>query len=288
MAKMGHEWFVVPGVGLWDDSIRTIPNNWHIVDAPPADCDAAIVSHDWQMFERFKDLPLPIIFSVLSDCSEGVFSDHVDARLSAVHFLSQEVADRWALRDPRKKAVIEMGIDDSQFLEYTGEGGGDILTVGHRIGRRWDKGHCQLMTMHEVFHKCALVGPGNEGLPCAIGILSHSDLLKAYSTYKIYFNPGPIVGISVAEAMLSGMPIVSFRSINLKNLIVDGVNGYVVDTLDGAAMRIKKLMADAGLRRAMGQEARKAARHIFSLRAAKIRWDSLLAKVVGDWKLKHR
>src|SRR5262249_46157953 len=157
-----------------------------------------------------------------------------------------------------KKRVIEMGVDASPFTERVGDHVG-VLTVGHRIGKRWDKGHCPYVTVSQ-FIPLTLVGPGNEDLPGAVGTVAHARLMEMYSRYRVYFNPGPIIGISVAEAMMAGMPVVAFRPINLCDLIVDGVNGFVVDTVDGAILKIRRLLDDPALAARMGAAAKESAR----------------------------
>lgn len=278
LAKTGHEFFVLDTFKPWDPEVRTRPVNWRHVDDPAGmEFDAILVSHVWDFAERFGKLDAPMIFSVIADCSEGVFPRAIEERCSAVSFLAGEVAARWELREPRKKRVLEMGIDPAPFLERVGDHAG-VLTVGHRIGKRWDKGHCPYVTVSQ-FIPLTIVGPGNEDLPGAAGTVTHGRLMEMYSRYRVYFNPGPIIGISVAEAMMAGMPVVAFRPINLCGLIEDGVNGYVVDTVDGAILRIKRLLDDPELASKMGRAAGVSARERFDSSRFVARWDALFREV---------
>lgn len=278
LAKTGHEFFATTYSKPWDPGIRVPPPNWHFIDSLDGmEFDLILVSHAWELFERFKDVKAPMIFNIIADCSEGIFPAKIEERCSAVAFLAHEVASRWELKDEAKKIVIEMGVDESPFIQRTG----DIkkcLTVGHRIGKRWDKGHCPYVTTSQ-FLPLNLVGPGNEDMPGALGTLSHKELMEAYSRYRVYFNPGPIIGISVAEAMMAALPIVTFRPINLGGLIRDGVNGYVVDTVDGAVMKLSKLIEDEALAKQMGLKAQGTARHLFSSDRFVRNWNYLFNKV---------
>jgi glycosyltransferase involved in cell wall biosynthesis len=184
------------------------------------------------------------------------------------------------MKDPSKKVVIEMGVDESPFLPHIGDTR-KVITVGHSIGKRWDKGHCQYVTTHFFIPSLALIGPGNEGMPGAMGTVQHKELMEIYSHSRIYFNPGPIIGLSVAEAMMAGLPVVTFRPINLKDLVVDGINGFVTDTVDGAVMRINKLLADQDLAFRMGCAAKASARRVFSSNRFIDRWNMLFMRVVG-------
>lgn len=278
LAKTGHEFFSDSGSKPWDPAVRPAPANWHFIDSlEMMEFDCILISHDWAMFEKFKAVKAPMIFNIIADCSEGIFPPEIEERCKSVAFLAREVAERWTMKDPAKKVVIEMGVDESPFLGHLGDTRG-VLTVGHRIGQRWDKGHCPYVTVH-CFIPLTLVGPGNEGLPGAIGTVPHEKLMDLYSHSRVYFNPGPIIGISVAEAMMAGLPVVAFRPINLKDLIVDGINGYIVDTVDGAVMRINKLLDDPELAMRMGKAARKSAQEVFSTKRFVDRWNGLFTSV---------
>jgi glycosyltransferase involved in cell wall biosynthesis len=290
MAKSGHEFMslkipmnfndVGDGRTEWDDRLRPKPANWTPVDSL-ADVKADVaIAGDWGMAKRFGELAIPLIYNNTADSSEGVFPQALEERVSAVCFLCEEVADRWALRDPSKKRVIPMGIDETPFFPRLGEGPGEVLTVGRCLPKRWDKGYCQVMVIAQFF-PVTLAGPGNWWMPGAVGTVPQGRLLEIYRDHKVYFNPGPIIGISVAEAMMAGMPVVTFRPINLKNLFVHGENGFVVDTLDGAILAIRHLLEDCDLRRAVGAAARKTALEAFSLTRFVERWDALFREVVA-------
>lgn len=194
-------------------------------------------------------------------------------------FLGKEVHDRWQFKNSLKKRILELGLDSSPFV--IGDRSNEtILTVGSSVGKRWDKGHCPLVTVHR-FLPIMLVGPGNEGLPGAIGDVSYEELLHFYSSCQIYFNPGPVVGISMVEAMMSGMPVVTFRTINLCDLIQNGVNGFVVDTVDGAVMRLRQLREDIGLRMAMGAASLETALARFSFERWARSWEFLFGEVIA-------
>lgn len=280
LAKTGHEFFALEAGKPWDTSVRPLPKNWHIIDKfSDMKFDCILISNAWEVFPQFKDVTAPMIFNIIADCSEGIFPSDIEERCSAVAFLAREVAERWTMKDPLKKVVIEMGIDETTFLGHIGETR-DVLTVGHRIGKRWDKGHCPYVTVR-FFIPLTLVGPGNEEIPGSIGMVSHKKLMDLYCHARAYFNPGPIIGISVAEAMIAGLPVVTFRPINLKDLIVDGINGFVVDTVDGAVMRINRLLDDPDLAFRMGCAARKSAMEVFGLKKFVDRWNGLFLKTAG-------
>ncbi len=281
LARLGHDFFVEDG--RWDISLRpAIPENWHHVSETwnAAVVDLILINHDWSLARKYANIGAPMIFSVLADCSEGVFPRDIEDRCAAITFLGREVADRWTLKNPLKKRIVELGLDSTPYVNGD-RSGTKILTVGCSIGKRWDKGHCPYVTVSS-FLPITLVGPGNEGLPGSIGNVSQDELLKFYSTSQIYFNPGPVVGISMIEAMMSGMPLVTFRTINLCDLIQNGVNGFVVDTVDGAVLRLQQLQEDPGLRMSMGAAAHETASARFSFDRWAQNWSYLFAQTVSQ------
>lgn len=278
LARLGHDFHSLND--SWDIT-RPRLENWKTVDLRWArknlKFDLILVNHDWALAADLLDFGAPMIFSVLADGSEGVFPKAPEERCSAVTFLGKEAAERWKLENPLKKRVIELGIGENFKVED--RSGPSFLTVGNNVGKRWDKGHCAYVTVAE-FLPLMLVGPGNEGLPGAAGPVPYERLLELYATSKVYFNPGPIVGISMAEAMMAGMPVVTFRTINLSDLIQNGVNGFVVDTVDGALLRLRQLEADPGLRMAMGAASRETAEARFSFERWRRDWNFLFESVL--------
>jgi len=282
MARMGHQWFsYVPAGRRWDHDIRPMPGNWRDVESMDGEFDA-IVAFTPEGCRALAGVRAPMVFDQINDSSEGALPAWLETRCHAVNFISSEVADRWEMKDRSKVRVIPMGVDASRFLPWTGEGmGNDVMTAGTAIPDRWDKGHDALVVYHRTFRKVDLYGPGNFKIRPGRGVLNERELVEAYSRYKVYFNPGPVVGLSVAEAMLAGLPIVTFRPINQRDLIVDEVSGFVVDTLDGAEMRIARLLSDPALRQRVGAAGREAASRRFSLAAAAESWGALLSEAAA-------
>lgn len=279
------EWYSNEFDHAWDTTLRPVPHNWHRLGEgrglTPHD---VILAQSMHGAEMMKDERGPMIFNQPNDASEGEIPEWLEERCYAVNFISPEVADRWKMRDDSKKRVIAMPIDGGRLGEYVGDGmGNDILTVGHRISQRWDKGHCALRTFDEVMLRCDLLGPGNEDMRVGRGALPGSALRVAYQHYKVYFNPGPIIGISVAEAMLTGMPVVTFRPINHRDLIRDGETGFVTDTLDGAYLKIKRLLGDPSLCRRIGAAGREAARKLFDPALRGWEWEQLFREAVATY-----
>jgi trehalose synthase len=70
-------------------------------------------------------------------------------------------------------------------------------------------------------------------------------------------------GLVVAEAMFKQQPVIGGNTGGIKKQIIDGINGYLVDTYQGAAFRARQLLADKSLREEMGQNAFNFVKHNF-------------------------
>jgi len=72
-------------------------------------------------------------------------------------------------------------------------------------------------------------------------------------------------GLTVSEAMWKGTPVIGGDVGGIKLQIEDGVNGFLVSSVEQAAGRIVELLNDAGMCREMGLKARETVRQNFLL-----------------------
>lgn len=70
-------------------------------------------------------------------------------------------------------------------------------------------------------------------------------------------------GLTVTEAMWKGTPVIGGNVGGIRYQIVDGVNGFLVDSVEQTAERIIQLLKDDDLRRKMGAAARETVRKNF-------------------------
>jgi trehalose synthase len=63
-------------------------------------------------------------------------------------------------------------------------------------------------------------------------------------------------GLVVSEALWKGTPVVAGRAGGIPLQMPDGVGGFLVDSVDECATRVRELLGDAGLRRELGQRGR--------------------------------
>jgi glycosyltransferase involved in cell wall biosynthesis len=95
------------------------------------------------------------------------------------------------------------------------------------------------------------------------GYLYGDELAHAYASADVFLFPGPneTFGQVVQEAMASGLPAVIINQGGIKDLVQDGVNGFVCpDDPQAFAQAISRLRDDPELRQRMGQRSREIAK----------------------------
>ena len=121
-------------------------------------------------------------------------------------------------------------------------------------------------------------GPLRDRVPGAVGFVPHDELSRFYERSAVVVCPSRREGFGVvcAEAMAHGRPVVASAVGGLLDLVVDGETGLLVPPRDARALRtaIDRLLADADLRRRMGEAARERIREHFS-------WEAVTAATVA-------
>jgi trehalose synthase len=103
-----------------------------------------------------------------------------------------------------------------------------------------------------------------------IRVLSHEDTalvnaLQRRAAVVLQKSIREGFGLTVSEAMWKGTPVIGGNVGGIRYQIEDGVNGFLVSSVEEAAARIVQLLKDEKLRRQMGNRARETVRERFLL-----------------------
>jgi glycosyltransferase involved in cell wall biosynthesis len=97
-----------------------------------------------------------------------------------------------------------------------------------------------------------------------MGRLSNNDLAAEYNRADAFLllSHWEGYGMAIAEAMASGLPVISTKAGAVPDLVEDGVSGLLVDPGDwqGAGAAIRRLFSEDGLRRNLAEGALRSAR----------------------------
>jgi len=208
-------------------------------------------------------------------------ADHVFV-LSSV---ARDSMVRWGI--PSDKIFVNpCGVDLAQF--YPGEKRDSVFRVIQVGGVTLRKG---VLTLLDAFGKAKLanselwfVGGGLEtsGLQSLIntlqspGVTFHQPVPQAQ--LRDFYNQSSVFvlasvadgfGMVVAQAMACGLPVIVTENVGAKDLVIDGVNGFVVPV--GApeiiAERLRQIHGDPELRRKMGAAAKLTVENGYTWRA---------------------
>jgi glycosyltransferase involved in cell wall biosynthesis len=179
--------------------------------------------------------------------------------------------------DPNRTVVIHNAVD-VQAAPRASPGDGDVLVVS--VGRlKYPKDTRTLLeaaTRVRGEWRLEIVGDGPERAELEALTTERSHLLGertdvpdllARASVFVLSSRSEGLPISVLEAMAAGLPIVASDVGGLRELVEDGVSGVLVPPGDAGALAaaLTRLVADAELRRAMGEASRARAEQLFDL-----------------------
>jgi glycosyltransferase involved in cell wall biosynthesis len=208
--------------------------------------------------------------------------DHVFAQSAYTHRLLVGMVPRGRL------SMGSPGVDTSVFRPGSERGEAYLLSVGRFSDPR--KNVCMLLRAYATVRRdvpdapklilAGIAAPTEEdwGVASELGI-SHwvefrenppvEELAKLYreATLFVLSSNEEGFGIVLAEAMASGLPVVSTHCGGPESIVVEGSTGYLTPVGDdqAMAMRISELLTDAVKRGQMGREARRVAVQRFSI-----------------------
>jgi glycosyltransferase involved in cell wall biosynthesis len=118
-----------------------------------------------------------------------------------------------------------------------------------------------------------------------LGSLPHKEIVARYHNASVVVNPSysESFGISIVEGMASAVPVVGTRIGGMKETILDGQTGFIVEPDDADALgeAIVKVLGDAALARRLGTAGRERAVACFSWKARAARLAELYRRVIA-------
>jgi trehalose synthase len=93
-------------------------------------------------------------------------------------------------------------------------------------------------------------------------------------------------GLTVAEAMWKGTPVIGGKVGGIRHQIEDGVNGFLVENVEEAAERIVEILKDPGLRQKLGEKAKETVRTRFLMTRLMEDWLDLISSFEAHFRLK--
>ena len=225
--------------------------------------------------------------------------------VSACTFKAQVVRDHFCAQTGYPRAhthVLPSGIDLGQFKPLALEKDLDGIWVGYMRANNYRKKNLPLLL--EAFcgleARLLIVGRGTamarlrQAAPSNVtfyGFVERRRLPHLLARSKVFvqpslFDPAPR---AVSEALACGLPVVGLRKgYGTEEQILDGVNGYRVNTLAEMREAVQSLLVDERLRQRMGRESRSIAERQFDIDVIDHKLEALLKEIVGRDPTAHR
>jgi glycosyltransferase involved in cell wall biosynthesis len=185
-------------------------------------------------------------------------------RADAVAVVPHGVSARWLADAPPPDAPRGAGIlfcgtwTDMKGVRYLAEAFG-LLRAGGSDAR--------LTVLGPGVADAEVLGSFPEGARAAVTVLPRSDeegVMRAFRAHALLAHPSTYegFGLVIPEAMSQGLPVVATPQGCAPSLVRDGETGAVVPARDVPALAgaLARLLADAPLRRALGERAREVVR----------------------------
>ena len=189
-------------------------------------------------------------------------------------------------------AVIRFYKDPNEFRGWEGHRS-HVITLAQSMKSRSTA--CGYPIFEEATRKFSryLFGPNNEDSGIEGGKLSYMEMKEALRVHRVYFYTGTHPAsytLNFVEAWMTGIPIVAIgrkmgnehfiasakNLYEIPDLINNGVNGFVSDSVEELQEYIQCLMDDVNLAQDISIAARTCAVVLFGKEATAKQWDSYL------------
>lgn len=180
---------------------------------------------------------------------------------------------------PAAATVIEHGVLDKGPL-YTGEVPRGVVALNN-IADRGRRGGYDIYRQALARVPLDLVGMGTQGLPGGRGEVIHRDLPMFEARYRFYFQPMRYASLALAvcEAMTLGLPVVGVATTEMTRAVPNGVAGFVDTAVEPLIERMRELIAQPKLARALGQGARRHALERYGIGRFVRDWEKTLGEL---------
>lgn len=266
--KTGHNFYLVGVDGKvpdWNKNHRPLGSNVKLISEEEAKdlrfdiviARSGIKNH--KRYSRFTERG-----SILVGTIQTTVVPQIPKECRHIIWNSNDVMKRFSRDFPSKSHYyIVHGFDPDEFSKINLPKNGKILTmVNHFKSRGEYTGYDLWVEVTSKLSNCDLIGPGNEDIDKRIkGLDSFSDLIKAYNSYSIFFNPTSSSAMprSRGEAAMCGMPIVSTDNFDVKNYFQNNKSAILSNNVVELVASLRLLRKNESLRAELGEAAREVA-----------------------------
>ncbi len=173
-------------------------------------------------------------------------------------------------RTPTK--VIEHGVMVDEKVSYSGEIKKGIVVINGIVKRGRRLG----LDVFENVRKeipLEIVGMGSEEVG-GLGEINNRELSAFIAQYRFFFNPirYTSLGLSVCEAMMTGVPIVGLATTEMSVTIKNNYSGFIDTNVNRLIQKMEMLLNDREKAKELGEGAKETAFEKFNIERFKKDW----------------
>jgi len=173
-------------------------------------------------------------------------------------------------RTPTK--VIEHGVMVDEKVSYSGEIKKGIVVINGIVKRGRRLG----LDVFENVRKeipLEIVGMGSEEVG-GLGEINNRQLCEFIAQYRFFFNPirYTSLGLSVCEAMMTGVPIIGLATTEMSVTIKNNYSGFIDTNVNGIIQKMEMLLNDRDKAKELGEGAKETAFEKFNIERFKRDW----------------
>jgi hypothetical protein len=242
----------------------------------PARYDLVWLMFNWQfkLFRERRELPKLYRVAKVAELEDHEWDELLSRDdFTVASFYPNTV--EW-LRTEKKVDVpyIPLGLDPEEYVPSTLEGG--VLSIIHSWHDRGWHFHAGMEATKDLpFLHVDHLNPDQPPY-------EYSDLKRELARARVYLHDGEQeYTITLIEAMMSGLPLVSFRIPGIERYVVHGENGFVGESAQEIREHLRLLLADEELARRFGAASRAKAEREFHEARWRTQWHEVVHAFLG-------
>ncbi len=246
---------------------------------------------NWQ---AFKDNNVKVLWRSIGQSVPQIEEELARYKMQGLRIIRYSSLEEKLPHYAGSDALIRFAKDENEFHNWTGERQ-QVITIGQSIKKRSQ--HLGFPIMEKVFSgfQAKIFGTDNEDLGQLFGgAPSYEELKAVLRENRVFFYFGTVPApytLSFIEAMMTGIPVVAvgqglrrmspydWPNYEVPDIISNGVNGYVSDSIDELRNYVQMLMDDGELAQRIGDAGRKTAIGLFGKRQRMIEWSDMLRRL---------
>ncbi|MEJ7681996.1 MAG: glycosyltransferase [Segetibacter sp.] len=177
-------------------------------------------------------------------------------------------------------AVIDHGVMVDRNVKYTGELNKGIVVINGIVKRGRRLGYDVFKKVREKI-PLDIVGMFSEDAG-GLGEINNRELSPFIAKYRFFFNPirYTSLGLSVCEAMMTGLPIVGLATTEMAVTIKNDFSGYVHTDVDFLIEKMQMLLDNHEKAIELGRAAQQTANERFNIERFKQDWINTFEAVI--------